>query len=291
MLQFEPEERVYGNLNMSLILLLRGGGDLASGIALRLHHAGIHLIIIELPEPLVVRRLISFAEAVFSDEFTVEDVTARLVSNIPNALAPPEQGYIPVLVDPQMKSLLELRATVAKDTPIVLINCRMMKRPSDTSLASADFVIGLGPGYIAAKNCHAAIETNRGHSLGRVIWQGTPEANTGIPESVNNHKSERVLRSPSDGMLIVHSDIGDHLEKDRVVAEVNSLPVLAPFKGVLCGLLHPGIRVWKGLKIDDVDPRDYTHYCTLVSDKSLAIGGGVLEAILSRPELRPHIWD
>ena len=291
MLQFEPEERVYGNLSMSIILVLRGGGDLASGVALRLHHAGIHLIIIELPEPLVVRRLVSFAEAVFRDEFTVEDVTARLFTNIPNAFATPEQGYIAVLIDPQMKSLLELRATVAKDTPIVLIDCRMIKRPPDTSLASADFVIGLGPGYIVAKNCHAAIETNRGHSLGRVIWQGAPEANTGIPESANNHKSGRVLRSPSDGMLIVHADIGDHLEKDQIIAEVNSRPVLAPFKGVLRGLLHSGIRVWKGLKIGDVDPRNYTHYCTLASDKSLANGGGVLESILSRPEMHPHIWD
>jgi xanthine dehydrogenase accessory factor len=272
-------------------LLLWGGGDLASGIALRLHHAGIHLIIIELPEPIVVRRLVSFAEAVFRDEFSVEDVTARLVSNIHNALTTLEQRYIPVLVDPQMKSLLELRATVAKDTPIVLIDCRLMKHRPDTSLESADFVIGLGPGYIAAKNCHAAIETNRGHSLGRVIWQGAPEANTGIPDSVNNYKSERVLRSPSDGMFIVHADIGDHLEKDQIVAEVNSRSVLAPFKGVLRGLLQSGIRVWKGLKIGDVDPRDDPCYCALSWDKSLAIGGGVLEAILSRPELCPHIWD
>ncbi len=173
----------------------------------------------------------------------------------------------------------------------MLIDYRMMKRPPDTILASADFVIWLGPGYISTKNCHAAIETNRGHSLGRVIWQGAPEANTRIPEGINNNKSERVLRSPSDGMFIVHADIGDHLENDQVVTEVNSLPVLAPFKGVRRGLLHPRIRVWKGLKIGDMDPRDDPRHCTLVSDKSLALGGGVLEAILSHPELRPHIWD
>lgn len=190
-----------------------------------------------------------------------------------------------------MKSLIELRSNLAKDTPIVLIDCRIMKRLPDTSLASADFVIRLSPGYTDAKNCHAAIDANRGHSLGRVIWQGAPEANSGIPESVNNHKSERVLRSPADGMLIVHADFGDNLGKDQIFAEVNSRPIFAPFKGVLRGLLHPGIQGWKGRKIVDAGPGDDPRSCTYVSDKSPTISGGVLEAIISHPELRLYIWD
>jgi xanthine dehydrogenase accessory factor len=148
----------------------------------------------------------------------------------------------------------------------------------------------MGPGFVAGQNCHAVIETHRGHCLGRVIWQGAPETDTGQPDAVVGRSSERVLRAPADGELVALAEIGDHLQAGQAVAQVAGLPVFAPFRGVLRGLIHPGLNVTRGLKIGDVDPRDDPRYCRLVSDKSLAVGGGVLEAILSLPALRPHLW-
>jgi xanthine dehydrogenase accessory factor len=276
---------------MSLVILIRGGGDLASGVALRLYRAGLRLLITELPQPLVVRRWVSFASAVYQGQVTVEGITALHATHLQQALAIMAEGNIPVLVDPEFTSLSALRAILPASTPVVLVDGRMTKRPVEYPLDAADLILGLGPGFVAGQNCHAVVETNRGHRLGRVIWHGAPEADTGIPDQVNRFAAERVLRSPADGRLLAHAEIGDHLESGQIVAEVDGHPIIAPLRGVLRGLLYPGVCVWHGLKIGDIDPRDDPSHCALVSDKSLAIGGGVLEAILSRPELRPYLWD
>jgi xanthine dehydrogenase accessory factor len=274
-----------------MLTLIRGGGDLASGVALRLHRAGLHLLITELPEPLVVRRRVSFASAIYQGLTTIEGVTGRRVDNLTQALKIINRGEIPVLVDPHAESLLEMRAVFFNQEPIVLIDARMIKRPPELSMQAANLVIGLGPGFVAGENCHAVVETQRGHNLGRLIWQGEPERDTGVPDRVTDYGVDRVLRAPVEGIFQAHADIGDHLEAGQLVADVDGEPVKAPFRGVLRGLLYPGLRVPRGLKIGDVDPRDDPRYCTLVSDKSLAIGGSVLEAILSRPELRAYLWD
>lgn len=274
---------------MSLTILIRGGGDLASGVALRLHHCGLQVLIAELPQPLVVRRWVSFAEAVFAGQVTVEDVTARRVDSLTQARSVWEKSGIPVLVDPDVRVLSDLRSSTSP-SPLVLVDGRMTKKPPTLGVEAADLVIGLGPGFSAGENCHAAIETNRGHRLGRVLWQGAPEPDTGMPEEVGGMGSERVLRAPLDGILIAHAEIGDHLEAGQAVAEVSGQMVIAPFRGVLRGLLRAGLPVEQGLKIGDVDPRDDPLYCSLVSDKSLAVGGGVLEAILSFAPLRPFLW-
>lgn len=269
---------------MPPIILIRGGGDLASGVALRLHRAGLQIVITELPRPLAVRRLVSFGEAIYSGQITIEDTTGRLVidwSGVPSILA---GGEIPVLVDPS--------ATIMHSSlPIsILVDARMTKLPPDPGLDATPLVIGLGPGFIPGNNCHAAIETNRGHFLGRVYWTSTPEIDTGIPESVNEKQAERILRAPADGLLINHAQISDHIEAGHVIAEVNGILITAPFKGVLRGLLHDKLPVTSGMKIGDLDPRDNPEYCILVSDKSLSVGGGVLEAILSRTDLRSELW-
>jgi xanthine dehydrogenase accessory factor len=282
---------------MSLITLIRGGGDLASGVALRLHRAGLRVMITELPQPLVVRRLVSFAEAIHRGEFSVEGVTARRVSDLETALRAMDEGEIPVLVDPdcEILSLIQPRVKNSPKSnrhgPVVLVDARMTKQPEDIDLDYAALVIGLGPGFMAGQNCHTAIETKRGHYLGRVLWKGTPEADTGIPEGVAERGAERVLRAPVDGTFQASVEICTHLEPGQVVGEVAGQPVLAPFPGVLRGLIQSGIPVSRGMKIGDLDPRDDPDYCRIVSDKSLSVGGGVLEAILSRPELRSHLWD
>ena len=269
-----------------MIVLIRGGGDLASGVALRLHRIGLRVVISELPQPLAVRRLVCFSEAVYTGEWGVEGVTARRVTDPTDtlrALQVLSKGHIAVLVDPHGEAVKHLH-------PHVVVDARMTKQPVPLMSERVNLIIGLGPGFVAGENCHAAVETNRGHMLGRVIWQGAPEPNTGEPDVVANKRNERVLRAPADGELVTHAEICDHVEPGQQVAEVAGQPLLSSFKGVLRGLLRPGVPVTTGLKIGDVDPRDDPRYCTLVSDKSLAIGGGVLEAMLSRPELRPYLW-
>jgi xanthine dehydrogenase accessory factor len=275
---------------MAMITIIRGGGDLASGVALRLHRAGLKLLVAELPQPLAVRRSVSFGEAVYTGKTEVEGVQAHCVSNLTAALAAIRAGHIAVMVDPHLQVLQGLHQNNTGMELAALVDARMAKRPPDLELQAAPFIVGLGPGFVAGENCHAVIETNRGHNLGRVLWQGSAEPDTGIPESVSSRRSERVLRSPADGILIAHAEIGDHLEPGQLVAEVAGAQILAPFKGVLRGLVHPGIHVAKNLKVGDVDPRDDPSYCALASDKSLAVGGGVLEAILGQPELRRRLW-
>jgi xanthine dehydrogenase accessory factor len=267
---------------MSFIVLLRGGGDIASGVALRLVHAGFSVVITELPRPMTVRRLVSFAQAVYDGQITVEDVAARRVSGPEDALQSLAEGILPILVDPQAE-------TAAKLQPAVLVDGRMTKQPSDSTREAASLVIGLGPGFVAGVNCHAVVETNRGHALGRLIWEGPVEADTRVPEIVGGRGAERVLRSPADGVLVAYARIGEMIEEGQSVASVDGKSVLAPFRGILRGLIYPGLEVNKGLKIGDVDPRLEPDYSRLVSDKALAVGGGVLEAILSRPDLRSNL--
>lgn len=260
-------------------ILIRGGGDLASGAAWRLHRAGFRVVITEIAQPLAVRRLVSFAEAVYRGEISVEGVTAVRAESAAQALDLLAAGHIPVLVDPGARCAEFLR-------PGVIVDGRMLKHDPGVGIPEAELVIGLGPGFTAGINCHAVIETNRGHSMGRVYWQGGAQADTGVPERVAQFQGERVVRAPCAGVLVGLAEIGDLLILGQPIAEIAGQVVPAPFGGVLRGLLHPGLIVQAGLKIADVDPRGDPAYCAHISDKSLAVGGGVLEAILSKPVLR-----
>lgn len=266
-----------------MLVLIRGGGDLASGVAVRLHRSGFQVVITELAQPRVVRRSVSFAEAVFDSHAEVEGIMAEFLSDPQEIKTTLRAGIIPVLIDPDLEYLDIL-------LPEIVVDARMLKAPPERGKELATLVIGLGPGFIAGENCHAVVETNRGHDLGRVIWSGPPQADTGIPGEVQGIASERVLRAPADGELVSGAKIGDQVKKDDVIALVGGQAILAPFDGVLRGLLNPGSTVDQGLKIGDVDPRDNPDVVNQVSDKSRAIGGGVLEAILSCPDLRSGLW-
>jgi xanthine dehydrogenase accessory factor len=270
-------------LNVARWVLLRGGGDLASGVALRLFRAGIKVYISELAEPLAVRRTVSFAQAVYDGHVQVEEVVARLAHDPREVISLQASGSLPVLIDPPARSRLELN-------PLVIVDGRMTKQPPDLDRGSANLVVGLGPGFVAGDNCHAVVETRRGPFLGRVIWQGAAEPDTGLPDLVSQVQVERVLRAPVDGILMTHAEIGDHLQAGQLIAEVAGVPVRSLFPGILRGLLKPGMAVRQGLKIGDLDPRDDPRLARWVSDKSLAIGGGVLEAILSKPMIRKLLW-
>ena len=263
-------------------ILLRGGGDLASGVALRLHHAGFQVVIAELPRPLAVRRLVSFSEAVYEGQITVEDVTAHLVT--PEAIDESlSRREIPILIDPNADTLLRFAF-------YAVVDARLLKTHPSPLPTSPPLHIGLGPGFSAPRDCHAVIETRRGHTLGRVLWQGQSAPDSGQPEG----DPRRVLRAEEDGALISHARIGDHLEAGQIIAEIQSSienrksQIVSPFKGVLRGILRDGMDVTRGLKLGDVDARDDPALCRLVSDKALAIGGGVLEAILTNQYRKIH---
>ncbi len=267
---------------MPAIVLIRGGGDLASGVALRLHLAGLGVVITELPQPLAVRRTVAFAEAIYEKQITVEGVTARSVDDptdtlkILNVLG---KGQIPVVVDPECKSAGSLH-------PLAIVDGRMTKQAPERLSHHALLYIGLGPGFEAPTNCHAVVETVRGHTLGRVVWAGSALADTAKPEG----DGRRLLRAPADGRLESEARIGQHFELGEPIAQVGGQTIAAPFSGLLRGLLRPGTFAQAGMKIGDLDARDDPRLYELVSDKSLAVGGGVLEALLTRPEVRSKLW-
>ncbi len=269
-----------------MIVLIRGGGDLASGVAYRLHRSGFKVVITELAKPLVVRRLASFGEAIFTGEVTIEGITAKKVNDIDDPLRVLQllsKGRIPVLIDPEGKSIQSVH-------PSVIVDARMLKAAPEPLHHTAKLYLGLGPGFVGGDNCHAAIETQRGPWLGRVLWDSPALADSGIPEQVGERQTDRVLFAPADGFVTGAKVIGEMVEAGALVAEVNGQPIKAPFKGVLRGLIHPEVEVHRGMKVGDLDPRGDPQLCNQISDKALAIGGGVLEAILSKPELRPHLW-
>jgi len=230
--------------------------------------------------------MVSYAEAIYQGEFEVEGEIAQRIEAFEDAHKVLSVGKIPLVVDPDGEVVDWLRKEIQERMAFVLVDARMTKKTPERGLEQADLVIGLGPGFAAGQDCHAVIETNRGHFLGRVIWDGSAQSDTGTPESVGNQSVERVLRSPTDGILRNLAKIGDHISMGQTVAMVNGYRINAPFDGVLRGLLYPGLMVTSGMKIGDLDPRDDSRYCWLVSDKSLAVGGGVLEAILACPEIR-----
>jgi xanthine dehydrogenase accessory factor len=268
---------------MGDLVLLRGGGDLSSGVALRLKRAGIQVVIAELAQPLMVRRKVAFAEAVYASRVRVEDVDGVLARSPMEALAVLEQGNIPVLVDPELNALPDLK-------PVALVDGRLSKQPPDTGMDAAALVIGLGPGFTAGIDCHAVVETKRGHTLGRVVWNGMAAVDTGVPGSIASHNLDRVLRSPAPGRIKPLFEIGQKVKKGDLIAEVGGEKILAAFDGVLRGLVHPSLEVWAGMKVGDLDPRNDPAFCVQTSDKALAVGGGVLEALLSRPEIRGRLW-
>ena len=266
-----------------MLILIRGGGDLASGIAVRLVKSGFQVVITELAEPLTVRRAVSFAEAIDEKRVQVEGITGEFVLQPNEIKRVLQSGAVPVLVDPDLTFLDDIQ-------PDVVVDARMLKSAPREGKELATLVIGLGPGFIADENCHAVIETNRGHHLGRVIWSGPSQEDTGLPGFVEGYGPERVLRAPVSGKVQTGAQIGDRVKTGAMIAMVGDQAVFAPFDGILRGLIKPGTIVKEGMKIGDVDPRDDPTIWSQVSDKSRAIGGSVLEAILACPDLRSGLW-
>ena len=256
-----------------MLALIRGAGDLATGIALRLWRSGIRVVLTDLERPTAIRRTVAFSEAIVHGETTVEDVTARPAANADEARALLAQGIVPVLADPGCAC----REALAPDA---LVDAILAKRNLGTRITDAPVVVGVGPGFTAGEDCHAVVETMRGHTLGRVIYSGSALPNTNIPGLIGGFAGERVLRAPCDGIFTAVHRIGDTVEEGETIGFVEGQPMKCTISGVLRGVLDNGVPVKKGMKSGDVDPRCKPEYCTTISDKALAVGGGVVEAVL-----------
>lgn len=257
-----------------IVVLIRGAGEMASGVAHRLYQSHFKICMVEIPQPLSVRREVSFCEAIYDGEKEVEGVRAKFVST-PEQIQPLwKKGKIPILIDPDGK------ATRPFLKPDVLIDAIIAKKNLGTHINDAPLVIGLGPGFTVGKDVHIVIETNRGHHLGKMILNGSAEPDTGIPGDIGGYTAERVLRTMKKGIFNPQKSIGDRVAKGSVVAVVDDFPVIAKINGMIRGLLREKVEVKKGMKVGDIDPRGKREFCFTISEKARAIGGGVLEALL-----------
>jgi xanthine dehydrogenase accessory factor len=257
-----------------VIVLIRGAGEMASGVTHRLHRSHFNVCMLEIPHPIAVRREVSFCEAIYEGEKEVEGVRAKFISRPEEIHSVWQEEKIPVLVDPDGE---KTRRFIKPD---VLVDAIMAKKDLGTHIKKAPLVIGLGPGFCAEKDVHIVIETNRGHDLGRLILKGTAEPDTGTPGNIGGYTVERVLRTMKRGVFHPQKGIGDRVNKGLVVAVVDDFPVMAKISGIVRGLIREGVEVKKGMKVGDIDPRGKRESCFTISDKARAIGGGVLEAIL-----------
>ena len=265
-----------------MLAIIRGAGDIASAIALRLHKCGASVIMTEVEHPLTVRRTVAFSEAIHSGKTQVEGVVGVRAESVDDALRRALEGVVPVLVDPKCSCIwLE---------PDVLVDAILAKRNLGTAITDAPVVLALGPGFTAGVDCHGVVETMRGHNLGRLLTQGSAAPNTGVPGDVGGYTTQRIIRAPADGAFEPLAAIGQRVEEGQPVARVAGRTACAQLTGVVRGMLPAGLAVTAGMKAGDIDPRCRAEHCFTVSDKARAIGGGVLEGLLYF-ERRAGLWS
>ena len=255
-----------------ILVIFRGGGDLASGVAVRLFRAGFPLMILEIERPTVIRLPVSFARAVYEGKVMVEEIEAVLIPSWEKAEDIIKKGKIPVLIDPE-------GSCIEKLSPTVIVDAILAKRNLGTRINQAPLVIGLGPGFTAGEDVNVVIETKRGHYLGRIYYQGQAVPDTGVPGEVGGESKRRLLRAPTEGKIVPLHQIGDLVKAGEIIAEVEGVPLNAEISGVLRGLIYPQSVVARGMKVGDIDPRGIREFCFTVSDKARSLGGGVLEVI------------
>jgi xanthine dehydrogenase accessory factor len=265
------------------LILVRGAGDLASGVIVRLVRSGYRVAALEIERPTSIRRTVSLSEAMYEGAAIVEGVRGRRVADIDDLLDLSGLGIVPLLADRACSSLSRVR-------PAALVDAIIAKRNLGTRMDMAPVVIALGPGFEVGVDAHAVVETKRGHDLGRVLTGGQAAPDTGVPGEIAGFGAERVVHAPASGRIEALCDIGDEMNAGDPILAVVSVDgetdcerviAKAPIAGVVRGLIRPGIEVPAGLKVADVDPRAKREYCRTVSDKARAVGGGVLEALLS----------
>lgn len=258
---------------MREVVVVRGAGDLATGVGYRLHRCGFKVLMLEIENPLVIRRTVSYAQSVYDGEIVINGVKGVSVSSQGEIESAWEREEIPVLVDERAEIISELK-------PKVVVDAILAKKNLGTNIDMADIVVAMGPGFTAGVDVDAVVETKRGHYLGSVILEGTAIPNTGVPGLIGGYDKERVIHSPATGKIEHISKIGDRVEAGQTIAKIGDTDVVVEIAGVLRGLIQEGLEVQTGLKIADVDPRGEVEHCFSISDKARSIAGGVLEAIM-----------
>lgn len=257
---------------MKKIVIVRGAGDIASGIIVKLHQCGFKVIATEIEKPTAIRRHVSFSEAVYEDKVDIEDVVGQLASL--KEIDAVSQEDVTVIVDRELDILNDIE-------PFAFVDATLNKKNNSSKITMAAIVIGVGPGFEATKDCHAVVETKRGHDLGRVSYHGRTSENTGVPGNIGGYAQERVVRASVEGALTIRKDIGSVVKKGAVIASVEGQPIYATIDGLIRGMIHEGSYVEAGMKVADIDPRlDQVDNCYKISDKARCVAGGVLEAIL-----------
>lgn len=253
-------------------VLIKGAGDLASGVAMAFYNSGFQVLMTEVKQPTVIRRSVAFANCIYEGKMAIEGVTAIHVTeeNYSDYL---ENSNIGVIIDPEAR-------IKEKYKPDIIVDAILAKKNLGTNIDDAPIVIGCGPGFTAGKDCHLVIETKRGHHLGNIIKQGKAIENSGIPGIIEGRGLERVLYSPVAGKVEHIKKLGDIVEQDDIILKVDGVPVKSPFKGVLRGLIVEGMIVPEAMKIGDVDPRLNPEYCYSISEKAMAIGRAAVEGSL-----------
>jgi len=254
------------------LVIVRGGGDIASGVVYRLYKSGYKIIVLEIAKPTSIRRKVSFSEAIYNKRVNIEGINGVLATEIHEISKIIEEGSIPIYID-------EKGVAIEGFKPLAVVDSILAKVNLGTHREMAPITIGIGPGFEAGCDVDLVIESKRGHHLGKVIYEGKAEEDTGIPSETNGYRNERVLRSPADGVVKVFFEIGDYIKEGEKVCEVGNIEVTAQITGILRGMIKEGLTVYKGLKIGDIDPRGIKEYAFTISDKARAIGGGVLEGI------------
>lgn len=255
------------------LVLIRGAGDIATGVAIRLHNANYKVVMTDIEQPTHIRRSVAFAQALYDQKVTIEGVSAQQVHNLKDIVSVLAQGDIPVIADEQAAIIEQLQ-------PLYVVDAILAKRNMGTHMQMAPFTVALGPGFSAGDDCHVVIETNRGHHLGRLIYQGAAQTNTGEPGSIAGFTYQRVIRAPNVGTMKTKVALGAIVNEGDIVAYVDETPITAPLSGMVRGLLNDGLPVSAGFKIGDIDPRGVKADFNSVSDKARAIAGGVLEALM-----------
>ena len=259
---------------MNNLVVVRGGGDIATGTIYKLARCGFHVLVLEIAHPSAIRRNVAYSEAVYDGHKEVEGIECVLIHSLDELESVFKENKIAMMVDPEGSSIDILK-------PEIVIDAILAKKNMGTSSNMAPITIGLGPGFCAGKDVHVVVETMRGHNLGRLIYQGHALPNTGVPGNIKGYSKERVIHSPCAGVCHNVKKITDIVEKGEIIAYIDKTPVYASMSGLLRGLIQNGYNVTSGFKMADIDPRvDEYQNCFTISDKARCIGGGVLEAIL-----------
>ena len=267
------------------IIIVRGGGDIATGTIYKLHQSGYPVLVTEIANPSAIRRQVAFSEAVYEKSYTVEGVTCYFAENLTRAYELLKQRKVALMIDPDGAVIREVK-------PAAVVDGILAKKNLGTTMDMAPFTVALGPGFTAGVDVHAVVETMRGHKLGRIIYEGNAIPNTGIPGNIGGFTKERVIHAPTEGFIKNIHQIGDVVEAGTEIARIYenmdesgnfsgaSVAVPATITGIIRGLIREGYHFPKGFKIADIDPREgELKNCFTISDKARSIGGSVLEAV------------